>query len=216
VSQPFNRGAIVPAPIEPDKRLKNWWVENPWLIAASGKSLSGYERNRIFLNVQGKEFFEISGLTLADSDADGRGTVAADLTNDGMEDVLVRHVGGLPIAFFENRFPKQNWLRVTLRGVKSNREGIGARLVAVNNGQKIVRELFPNNGFMGQNSAHVHFGLGQATKLDQLSIRWPNGATQEFKDLAINRHVRFTEESPDIEVRWTAESIKNTADAAKP
>ncbi len=216
MSQPFNRGAIVPAPIEPDKRLKNWWVENPWLIAANGKSLSGYERNRIFLNVGGKEYFEISGLTLADSDADGRGTVAADFTNDGMEDVMVRHVGGLPIALYENRFPKTSWLRVTLRGVKSNREGIGARLVAESNGQKLVRELFPNNGFMGQNAAHVHFGLGAATKLDKLSIRWPNGATQEFKDLDLNRHVRFTEESSDIEVRWTAESIKTPAAAATP
>lgn len=216
MSQPFNRGAIVPAPIEPDKRLKNWWVENPWLIAANGKSLSGYERNRIFLNVGGKDFFEISGLTLADSEADGRGTVAADLTNDGMEDVMVRHVGGLPIALYENRFPKTSWLRVTLRGVKSNREGIGARLVAESNGQKLVRELFPNNGFLGQNAAHVHFGLGQATKLDKLSIRWPNGATQEFKDLDLNRHVRFTEESQDIEVRWTAESIRPPAAAAPP
>jgi enediyne biosynthesis protein E4 len=208
VSQPFNRGAIVPAPIEPNKSLHNWWVENPWLIAASGKSLSGFERNRIFLNVQGREFFEISGLTLADSAADGRGTVAADLTNDGMEDVLVRHVGGLPIALYENRFPKTSWLRVTLRGVRSNREGIGARLVAVSNGRQFVRELFPNNGFMGQNAAHVHFGLGNATKLDQLTIRWPSGAVQEFKDLEINRHVRFTEKSSDIEVRWTAESVK--------
>lgn len=216
MSQPFNRGAIVPAPIEPDKRLKNWWVENPWLIAANGKSLSGYERNRIFLNVGGKDFFEISGLTLADSEADGRGTVAADLTNDGMEDVMVRHVGGLPIALYENRFPKTSWLRVTLRGVKSNREGIGARLVAESNGQKLVRELFPNNGFLGQNAAHVHFGLGQATKLDKLSIRWPNGATQEFKNLDLNRHVRFTEESQDIEVRWTAESIRPPAAAAPP
>ena len=211
MSQPFNRGAIVPAPIEPDKRLKNWWVENPWLIAANGKSLSGYERNRIFLNLGGKDFFEISGLTLADSEADGRGTVAADLTNDGMEDVMVRHVGGLPIALYENRFPKTSWLRVTLHGVKSNREGIGARLVAESNGRKIVRELFPNNGFMGQNAAHVHFGLGQATKLDKLTIRWPSGVVQEFKDLDINRHVRFTEESSNIEVRWTAESIKTKA-----
>jgi enediyne biosynthesis protein E4 len=98
--------------------------------------------------------------------------------------------------------------KITLRGVQSNREGIGARLVAVSNGRQLVRELFPNNGFMGQNAAHVHFGLGNATKLDQLTIRWPSGAVQEFKDLEINRHVRFTEESPDIEVRWTAKSVK--------
>ena len=50
MSQPFDRMAICPAPVKPDERLKDWWVDNPWKIAAAGKSLSGYERNRIFLN----------------------------------------------------------------------------------------------------------------------------------------------------------------------
>src|SRR6266481_6134939 len=127
--------AICPAPIKPDARLKDWWVENPWLIAARGKSLSGYERNRVFLNSRGTEFFEISGLMGADSDGDGR------------QDLLVRQAGGGSFLMFENRFPKAHWLQVSLRGVKSNRLGLGARLVAQAGSQKLVRELYPHNTF---------------------------------------------------------------------
>jgi hypothetical protein len=204
VSQPYNRAAIVPAPIEPDKRLKNWWVENPWLIAANGKSLSGYERNRVFLNRGGADFFDISGLTEADSKADGRGVVVIDFNHDGMEDLLVRHVGGGPVKVYENRFPKSNWLTVALRGTTSNSQGIGARLTATVGGRQIVRELYPNNGFLGQNAAQVHFGLSNAEKIDKLTILWPSGTTQEFKDLSTNRRVRITEDNAEPETVWTA------------
>ena len=182
----------------PDARLKDWWVENPFLIAAKGKSLSGYERNRIYLNAKGHEFFEISGLTGADSDGDGRAVVACDFNGDGMEDLIVRQAGGGSFLMFENRFPKAHWLEVSLRGTKSNSQGIGARLVAQRGSQKIVRELYPQNGFKAQNAAHVHFGLGQATKLERLTVTWPSGLVQEFADLAIDRHIRISEGDPQV------------------
>ena len=186
--------AICPAPLKPDERLKDWWVENPWLIAAKGKSLSGYERNRIYLNAQGHEFFEISGLTGgADSDGDGRAVVACDFNGDGLEDLIVRQAGGGSFLMFENRFPKAHWLEVSLRGTKSNTLGIGARLVAHVGSQKLVRELYPQNGFKAQGPAHVHFGLGQAARLDRLSVTWPSGLVQEFTDLPIDRHIRIQE-----------------------
>jgi enediyne biosynthesis protein E4 len=190
VSQPFDRMAICPAPVKPDERLKDWWVENPWHIAAKGKSLSGYERNRVYLNSGGREFFEISGLTGgADSDGDGRSVVAADFNGDGMEDLIVRQAGGGSLLVFENRMPKANWLKVSLRGEKSNRLGLGARLVAEAGGRKIVRELYPYNGFKAQGPSHVHFGLAQAGRVDKLTVTWPGGLVQEFKDVAANRHV---------------------------
>ena len=203
MSQPYNRSAIIPAPIEPDKRLNNWWVENPWLIAANGKSLSGYERNRVFLNHGGKDFFDISGLTEADSKADGRGVVTIDFNHDGMEDLLVRHVGGGPVKVYENRFPKSNWLTVALRGTRSNSQGIGARLTAEVDGRKLVRELYPNNGFLGQNAAQVHFGLGKSEKIDKLTIRWPSGTVQNLNNVEVNRRVRVTEENEAPETLWS-------------
>jgi len=195
--------AICPAPVKPDERLKDWWVENPWLIAARGKSLSGYERNRIFLNARGAEFFEISGLTGADSDGDGRAVVPVDTNGDGQEDLVVRQAGGGSLLLFENRFPKAHWLEVSLRGTKSNRLGIGARLVAQAGSQKLVRELYPQNTFKSQAPASVHFGLGQAAKVDRLTISWPSGLVQELADLAPDRYIRVTEGNSEVETRRT-------------
>ena len=186
--------AICPAPKKPDERIKDWWVENPWLIASKGKSLSGYERNRIFLNDHGREFFEISGLSNgADSEGDGRAIVPLDFNGDGREDFIVRQAGGGSFLLFENRFPQAHWLEVRLRGAKGNLLGLGARLVAEVGGQKIVRELYPHNTFKSQAPARVHFGLGTAAKVDKLTVTWPSGLVQEFKDFAADRKVRISE-----------------------
>ena len=202
MSQPFDRTAICPAPIKPDERLKDWWVENPWQIAAKGKSLSGYERNRIYLNSGGKEFFEVSGVTGgADSDGDGRAVVPIDYNNDGMEDLLVRQAGGGALLLFENRLPKAHWLRVSLRGKKSNPQGFGARITAEVGAQKIVRELYPHNTFKSQAPARVHFGLAGEAKINRLSVQWPNGQVQELRDVPADRHLVLEEEPTKVSVR---------------
>jgi len=195
--------AICPAPVKPDERLKDWWVENPWLIAARGKSLSGYERNRVFMNAHGAEFFEISGLTGADSDGDGRAVVPVDVNGDGREDLFVRQAGGGSLLLFENRFPQAHWLQVSLRGIKSNRLGIGARVVAQVGGQKLVRELYPQNTFKSEAPAYVHFGLGKAAKVDRLTITWPSGLVQELADLQADRYIRVTEGAQEVANRRT-------------
>ena len=191
--------AICPAPLTPDVRLKDWWVENPFLIASKGKSLSGYERNRVYINSRGQEFFEISGLTGgADSDGDGRAVVACDFNGDGREDLIVRQAGGGSLLMFENQFPQAHWLDVSLRGTKSNTLGIGARVTAQVGSQKIVRELYPQNGYKAQSPAYVHFGLAKSAKVDRLVVKWPGGLEQEFNDVAGDRHIRIKEGDTQI------------------
>lgn len=193
MSQPGNRGEKIPLPGQLDASLGEFWVSNPFQIAAEGHNLSAFERNRAFLNVGGKDFLEISHLTGADSDGDGRAVVAADLRNTGMLDLIVRQAGGGPLLLYENRLPRKNYLTVSLRGQKSNRQGIGARLTAVVGGQQIVRELYPANGFLSQSPSLVHFGLGDAVMVDRLTIRWPSGTTQVLKDLKSDRHIVVNE-----------------------
>jgi hypothetical protein len=60
-------------------------------------------------------------------------------------------------------------------------------------GKILVRELFPQNSFRSQMPAQVHFGLGDATTIDRLTIRWPSGTVQELTDLAADRHVVIEE-----------------------
>src|SRR5712692_7982224 len=114
-----------------DASLREFWVGNSWQIVALGHNLSAFERKRAFLNVKGQDFLDISHLTGADSDGDGRSVVAADFRNVGMLDLIVRQAGGGPLLLFENRLPRKNYLMVSLRGQTSNRQGVGARLTAV-------------------------------------------------------------------------------------
>jgi hypothetical protein len=197
VSQPSARGARVAAPGKLDPRLGEFWVENPWDIIQKGHNLSAYERKRVFLNVpgdiRGRDFLDISFLTGADNDGDGRSVVAGDFRNNGQLDLVVRQVGGGPVLLYENHFPKRHYLEVSLRGRKSNRQGIGARLIAWVNGRQLVREQYPLNSYRSQMPNIVHFGLGDARKVDRLTIRWPSGVQQELTDLAADRHIAVAE-----------------------
>jgi enediyne biosynthesis protein E4 len=183
----------VPVPGEVDHSLGEFWVTNPWDIVEKGHNLSAFERKRTFLNIRGKDFLDISYLTGADSDGDGRSVVAGDFRNDGRLDLVVRQVGGGPVLLFENQFPKSHYLTISLRGTASNLLGIGARLTAIASGRELTRELFPHNSFHSQMPSRLHFGLGDATRIDRLTVRWPSGAVQTLDDVAADRHVVITE-----------------------
>lgn len=183
----------MPAPGKLDASLGEFWVTNPWQIVAHGHNLSAFERNRAFLNARGQGFLDVSHLTGADSDGDGRAVVAADFRNVGLQDLLVRQAGGGALLLYENRLPRRGYLKVSLRGRKSNRQGIGARLTAVVKGQPQVRELYPANSFFSQAPSLVHFGLGDAAEVESLTVRWPSGKVQVFKGLKGNRHVVLDE-----------------------
>jgi len=199
VSQPYDRSAAVKQPGQLDKSLGEFWVENPWDIVAKGHNLSAYERKRTFLNVRGpdggRNFLDVSFLTGADSDGDGRSIVAGDFRNHGKLDLVLRQSGGGPIFMYENNFADKHYLKVSLRGSKSNKFGIGARLIASVRGQPIVREMYPINSFRSQMPSIVHFGLGAADRVERLTIRWPSGKVQELTDLAGDRHIIVDEDA---------------------
>ncbi len=70
---------------------------------------------------------------------------------------------------------------------------MGARLIATVSGRELTRELYPLNSFHSQTPSRVHFGLGDATRIDRLTVRWPSGTVQTIDDLAADRHVVITE-----------------------
>ena len=192
MSQPFDRGAVCPAPAELDEELDEFWSGSAWRIS-SNHNLSGYERNRTYLNNGNGDFVDISHVTGTDSDGDGRSSVAVDLNHDGRLELVVRQVGGGPLKIFNNNFPQKQWIQVSLRGKESNRQGIGARLVAEVGNRQIVREIFPANSYLSQSPATAHFGLGSNDKIDTLTIRWPNGKEQIVKDISNNQHLIIRE-----------------------
>jgi hypothetical protein len=205
VSQPCDRCASITAPGKVDPNYKEWWVNNPFDIVKEGHNLSAYERKRLFLNVRdpdgGRNFVDVSGVSGADNDGDGRSVVAGDFRHNGQLDLVLRQSGGGPLVLYENHFPKRHYLEVSLQGAmtehdpgcRSNRLGIGARLIAVVNGQPIVREMYPLNSYRSQMPNVVHFGLGDADRVEKLTILWPSGLKQELTDLKGGRHILVAE-----------------------
>lgn len=194
MSQPYDRSATASCPGDIDEKLNEFWVDDPFQINWEN-NLSSYERNRVFLNLDGNQFLEISHLTGADSDGDGRAVVAADLDGDGREELLVRQTGGGPLLVFENRFPSGHFLEVTLVGTESNRLGIGARLeVDLGNGHRIPRDQFPVNSYRSQATSRVHFGLGDAIEIARLTVRWPSGKVTTHDNVPVDRNITVTED----------------------
>jgi hypothetical protein len=203
VSQPYERGAKTKQPGALDKTLGEFWADNPFEIVEQGHNLSAYERKRTFLNTKApdgdRDFLDISFLTGADGDGDGRSVVAADFRNVGRLDLVLRQAGGGSIFLYENNFTAKHYLKVSLRGSQSNRLGIGSRLVASVKGQSIVREMYPVNSYRSQMPNIVHFGLGDADKVDRLTIRWPSGKVMDLTDLAGDRHIIIDEDSEGVD-----------------
>lgn len=198
MSQPCNLHCNLEQPGAVDADLGEFWEGDPFKIFEK-HNLSAFERNRMYLNVGDRNFVDVSFVSGADSDGDGRGSFAADFNQDGQLDLAVRQVGGGPLLIYENQSVPQHYLKVTLRGSPSNRLGIGARLVAQVGQQQIVRERYPVNSYLSQSPLVVHFGLGPAQAVDQLVVKWPSGTEQTLRALPADRHVVITEGNDQVE-----------------
>jgi hypothetical protein len=177
-----------------DAKNGEFWVENPFLLTTTGKNLSAFERNHLYLNIAGQSFLDASFASNADIDSDSRSVIAADFDRDGACDLLVGNDGGGPLRLFLNRFPRKNGrVQIRLAGTASNRPAIGSRVVLQCGGRKIVRDLFPANGFMGQAPAELLVGIGAATTIEKLTVRWPTGEVQEFPHLPGDSVITITE-----------------------
>ena len=181
-----------------DEDRGEFWIANPWKVIHTKRNLSAFEANQVFLNVGDRRFANISYLTTADSDGDGRGAAIADVNGDLQPDLLVRQSGGGPLLVFENRFPAKSRLEVSLRGTRSNSLGIGARVVAQVADRRIVRQLYPQNNFAVAQASCVRFGLGDAKAVD-VTIHWPSGAVQRLGGVPTGTHIRVTEGKPEFE-----------------
>lgn len=116
-----------------------------------------------------------------------RGACFGDYDNDGKVDAFVVNLGAAGTLVHNVSPSASHWIAIQLRGHKSNRDGIGARLEVTTGKRTQVAERVAGSGYMSQDDPRVHFGLGQATKIDKLTVRWPSGKEQVLENVAADR-----------------------------
>ncbi len=149
----------------------------------------------LYLNNKDGTFLDAS--TLAGPDIQrpslGRGAAFADFDDDGDIDIAVANMNGSP-QLFRNDAPAGNhWVMFRTVGRKSNRDGIGARLTVTAGGLRQMWEIKRTVGIYSCSDPRAHFGLGPATRIDLLEVRWPSGKIQELRDVAADRHYLLDE-----------------------
>jgi hypothetical protein len=162
-------------------------------------SWHGWERNRHLRNegpdATGKiTFREIATPAGTDLLTNSRGVAVADFWNRGVLDIAVAASADRHALLRNNVGLHRHWLEVELAGTRSNRDAVGARVTVRVNGKQQIREVTAGDGYASQSSLRLHFGLGEATRVDELTVRWPASKTvQQFRDVAADRIVHVTE-----------------------
>lgn len=130
-----------------------------------------------------------------------RGLAIGDYNNDGRIDVLIGNNGGAPVLLKNNAGDGHHWLGVKLQGTTCNRDAIGATLTWSAGDKRRSRYKSSGGSYLSSHDMREVLGLGTATKLDWLEIKWPlpSGRVERFTDLPIDRYVTIVEGKGRIE-----------------
>ena len=116
-----------------------------------------------------------------------RGACFADYDNDGRVDAYMVNLGAEGTLLHNASTSAGHWLDIKLMGTKSNRDGIGARMEVWVAGKRQTAERVASSGYLSQNDGRVHFGLGAATVIEKLVVRWPSGMVQTLTQQPVDR-----------------------------
>ena len=172
------------------------WID---LFVANGHAYPQRDRYRqrklLHRNNRDGTFSEIAaqlGSALMEERA-SRGTAFGDIDNDGDVDIVVNDLDSAPQLLRNDGGNKNNWIMVKTIGVKSNRNGIGAKVKVVSGDLVQVDEVRSGGSYISQNDFRLHFGLEKRTKVDLIQVRWPSGVVDTLNNIKANKLVTVKE-----------------------
>jgi enediyne biosynthesis protein E4 len=122
-----------------------------------------------------------------------RGLAVADLWNNGQLSIVINNMNEPPSLLVNSVHSDNHWVELRAIGTKSNRDAIGAK-ISVHVGKRVlVDEVRSGSSYISQNDLRVHFGLGRASHMDSVEVRWPSGFVERFDDLSVDAIHTLTE-----------------------
>ena len=161
--------------------------------AMDGRSLSGYQQKKVWLNDGAGKFVDVAQAVGAKDVYDGRAVALVDLWNRGVLDVVVANQKGPLLIYKNNVTPDNKWIEFDLEGSASNRSAIGAEVRLFWNGRQQVQSILGGSGFCSQNQRRLHFGLGKNPQLEKAEIRWPSGKVETIERPSVGQTYKIKE-----------------------
>jgi hypothetical protein len=147
-----------------------------------------HQPRQLFLN-EGKRFRhvtkEIGGALVVEKSS--RGAAFGDVDNDGDIDVLVVNMNDTPTLLRNDTPRARHWITLRLVGAKSNRDAIGAKVIVEAAGRRQTTSIRGDGSYLSHSDMRAHFGLGEATMVNRIEIRWPSGVVQNVEALAVDQ-----------------------------
>jgi hypothetical protein len=154
------------------------------------------QHDTMFQNADGKKLTDVTAQMGSDFGVPGyqRGSAFVDLNNDGFMDLVVSSLGQRPRILMNNAVVKNHWILFHLRGTRSNRDAIGAKIKVVTaSGRALYNHVTSSVGFMSSSDKRAHFGLGTESKLQYVEIHWPSGIVQRLDRPAADQILKVEE-----------------------
>lgn len=172
------------------------------LIFKEGLSFSGFERDHLYLNLGGRKFKDVSGVSGIDSISDGRSAVLADFDNDGDLDVFLTTIQNDGHLLFRNNVGQDNHhIRVTLEGTRSGKDAFGAS-VRVKTSQGIQTRIKSGaEGFLAQHDPRLLFGLGKDERAEWVEVTWPSGRVTRLGPVPAGTSLKVAEGDSEYQAR---------------
>ena len=169
---------------------------NDKLLDLGQNTLNGYERNGLFRNNGDGTFTDVGWLNDVDRNEDGRGLAILDIDFDGRLDFALRNYRQ-PAVLLRNTGAEGHFATFKLQGTASNRDAVGARIRLRTGDAWQLREVSLGSGYVSGSTLYQHFGLADATRIDEVVIEWPSGRTSRLGPLEVNRAYRIIEQDTE-------------------
>jgi hypothetical protein len=166
------------------------WVD---LFVANGHvypQLNNYrQRNLLHKNNRDGTFTEVGAQLGASLEEErvGRGVAFGDIDNDGDVDIVINNLDGAPQLLRNDGGNANNSVLIKMIGVKSNRDGIGARVKIVSGDLTQIDEVRSGGSYISHNDLRLHFGFEKRTRIDLIEVRWPSGVVDKITDTSVNK-----------------------------